>query len=271
MPVRKSFRILDLEASVNLSRRPPPRAAREASISGRPLPPSSSSASPPPKRSPAKPRGRKDGGGGAPRFLVDLVSSGRPGEQPRAVATVTARSAPPWADLAGWRLAAEMDTRCGWVDGGGDGKGWDDGGGDGDGGDGGRGAGSGRAEGGSSPPTADLATRQPDRASSWRGQRSSRRRGGNSRASSWKGRPSRRRQRGGNIHWQELLDVVLSAAVAADGGRGIRSVHSGSRPVWVWPSVGRLATGGRLATPIGDSGGGCWLLGGGGRRCSGRS
>ncbi|BAT01456.1 Os07g0476800 [Oryza sativa Japonica Group] len=35
---------------------------------GHPLPPSSSNASPPPERPPAKPRGCKDGGGGAPRF-----------------------------------------------------------------------------------------------------------------------------------------------------------------------------------------------------------
>nr|BAC84880.1 hypothetical protein [Oryza sativa Japonica Group] len=43
-----------------------------------PSPTSSSSASPPPEWPPAKPRGRKDGGGGAPCFSFP----GRPGEPP---------------------------------------------------------------------------------------------------------------------------------------------------------------------------------------------
>nr|BAD25691.1 hypothetical protein [Oryza sativa Japonica Group]BAD25762.1 hypothetical protein [Oryza sativa Japonica Group] len=176
---------------------PSAEVAREASISGRPSPPSSSSASPPPERPPAKPRGRKDGGGGAPHFLVNLISSGRPGEQPRAVATVTARSAPPRPDLAGWRLAAGMETAAG------------------------RNCGA---------PVAAAAAATSVGRSFWR----------------W---CCRRR-------WLPTAPAICN-------------VHGGSRP-----DLGAVG-GGRLATPVGDSGGGvvaavggggCWLLGGGGRR-----
>uniref|UniRef100_A0A0E0NIQ6 DUF834 domain-containing protein n=1 Tax=Oryza rufipogon TaxID=4529 RepID=A0A0E0NIQ6_ORYRU len=181
----------------------PLRVAREASISGRPSPPSSSSASPPPERPPAKPRGHKDGGGGVPRFLVDLISSGRPGEQPRAVATVTARSAPPRPDLVGWRLAAGMETAAGRNCG--DGVGRDAAGS--------TAAGMATAVEALDPATlkADLATRRPDRASSWRGRRSSRQRGGGSRASLWQGHPSRRQRR-------RHPSAGASGGGAADGG-----------------------------------------------------
>nr|BAC84283.1 hypothetical protein [Oryza sativa Japonica Group]BAD31905.1 hypothetical protein [Oryza sativa Japonica Group] len=76
--------------------------------------PVSSSASPPPERAPAKPRGRKDGGGGAsshPRCAR------RPGELSMAVAVV-ARSAPCSQYLAGGWPAAGADGGGGGAGGG---------------------------------------------------------------------------------------------------------------------------------------------------------
>lgn len=98
-----ALQVTSIVVCKTLSHRPPLGAAREASNPGRPLPPSSSSASPPPER---PQRWRRRGSS----LLADLVSFGWLGEQPRIVATVTARSAPPQPDLAGWRLAVGMAT-----------------------------------------------------------------------------------------------------------------------------------------------------------------
>lgn len=100
----------------SLSRRPPPGAAREETSSDHTLPPSSSFASPPPERPPAKPRGRKDSGGGDRQIHTALAGSARGGGRLAAgMATTTveawlgrrrqgckrrAGSGPPEADLA---------------------------------------------------------------------------------------------------------------------------------------------------------------------------
>uniref|UniRef100_A0A0D3F6B5 Uncharacterized protein n=1 Tax=Oryza barthii TaxID=65489 RepID=A0A0D3F6B5_9ORYZ len=45
--------------------------------------------------------------------VAGLLALGRPGEPPRAVVAVTARSAPQWPDLMGWQLAAGTATMAG--------------------------------------------------------------------------------------------------------------------------------------------------------------